>query len=56
MRVYGATEFINSAALRRGVGSIQEHLVAIMGRGLDLTFDGTGDVNVMRAALEASGA
>ncbi|KAF9509595.1 hypothetical protein BS47DRAFT_1301246, partial [Hydnum rufescens UP504] len=33
----GATEFINSAALRRGVGSVQEHLVAITGRGLDLT-------------------
>ncbi|KAF9509469.1 hypothetical protein BS47DRAFT_1377583 [Hydnum rufescens UP504] len=43
---FGATEFINSAAPPPGVGSIQEHLIAITDGGLDFTFDGTGNVSV----------
>lgn len=50
---FGATEFVNPAALPPGVGSIQEHLITLTDGGLDFTFDGTGNVNVMRAALEA---
>jgi S-(hydroxymethyl)glutathione dehydrogenase / alcohol dehydrogenase len=50
---FGATEFINPAALPPGVKNIQEHLIALTDGGLDFTFDATGNVNVMRAALEA---
>lgn len=48
---FGATEFINPTEL--GGKSIQEHLVEITDGGLDYTFDCTGNVGVMRAALEA---
>ncbi|KIJ70472.1 hypothetical protein HYDPIDRAFT_164499 [Hydnomerulius pinastri MD-312] len=48
----GATEFVNPAALPSGK-RIQDHLVEITDGGLDFTFDATGNVNVMRAALEA---
>ena len=47
---FGATEFINPTKLRRPV---QEELVAMTDGGLDYTFDCTGNVGVMRAALEA---
>lgn len=49
---FGATEFVNPAKLPEGK-KIQDHLVEITDGGLDYTFDGTGNVNVMRAALEA---
>jgi S-(hydroxymethyl)glutathione dehydrogenase/alcohol dehydrogenase len=49
---FGATEFVNPAALPEGT-RIQDHLVALTDGGLDYTFDATGNVNVMRAALEA---
>lgn len=48
---FGATEFINPTQL--GDKRIQDHLVAITDGGLDYTFDCTGNVQVMRAALEA---
>ena len=32
---------------------IQDHLIELTDGGLDYTFDATGNVNVMRAALEA---
>jgi len=47
----GATEFVNPKEL--GDKKIQEHLVAITDGGLDYTFDCTGNVMVMKAALEA---
>ncbi|KAH7916676.1 chaperonin 10-like protein [Hygrophoropsis aurantiaca] len=48
----GATEFVNPAQLPEGK-RIQDHLVEITDGGLDFTFDATGNVHVMRAALEA---
>ncbi|EJU06158.1 class III ADH enzyme [Dacryopinax primogenitus] len=50
---FGATEFVNPTDLPEGK-RIQDHLVEITDGGLDFTFDCTGNVNVMRAALEAS--
>ena len=48
----GATEFVNPSELSGGK-RIQDHLVEITDGGLDFTFDATGNVHVMRAALEA---
>jgi S-(hydroxymethyl)glutathione dehydrogenase/alcohol dehydrogenase len=47
---FGATEFVNPTKLGRPV---QDHLIEITDGGLDYTFDCTGNVGVMRAALEA---
>ena len=48
---FGATDFVNPTKL--GSKSIQEHLVEMTDGGCDYTFDCTGNVGVMRAALEA---
>ncbi|KAG0046195.1 S-(hydroxymethyl)glutathione dehydrogenase, partial [Linnemannia elongata] len=48
----GCTLFVNSKDLPAGK-TIQAHLVEITDGGLDYTFDCTGNVHVMRAALEA---
>ncbi|KAL8969699.1 MAG: hypothetical protein Q9183_001874 [Haloplaca sp. 2 TL-2023] len=48
---FGATDFINPTKL--GSKSIQETLVEMTDGGCDYTFDCTGNVGVMRAALEA---
>ena len=48
---FGATDFVNPSKL--GSQSIQEKLVEMTDGGCDYTFDCTGNVNVMRAALEA---
>lgn len=50
-RQFGATDFVNPTKL--GSKSIQEHLVEMTDGGCDYTFDCTGNVGVMRAALEA---
>jgi len=47
---FGATEFVNPTKLGKPV---QDYLVEITNGGLDYTFDCTGNVGVMRAALEA---
>lgn len=47
---FGATEFVNPTKLGKPV---QDYLVDITDGGLDYTFDCTGNVGVMRAALEA---
>ncbi|WVR09729.1 S-(hydroxymethyl)glutathione dehydrogenase [Kwoniella sp. DSM 27419] len=49
---FGATDFINPANLPEGK-SIVDHLVEETDGGLDFTFDATGNVKVMRSALEA---
>ncbi|KAF8803787.1 class III ADH enzyme [Phlegmacium glaucopus] len=49
---FGATEFINPSTLKDGQ-KIQDYLVNITDGGLDFTFDCTGNVHVMRSALEA---
>ncbi|KAG0032092.1 S-(hydroxymethyl)glutathione dehydrogenase [Podila clonocystis] len=48
----GCTLFVNSKQLPEGK-NIQQYLVEITDGGLDYTFDCTGNVHVMRAALEA---
>lgn len=48
----GATEFVNPTELPDGK-RIQDYLVEITDGGLDFTFDATGNVHVMRGALEA---
>jgi S-(hydroxymethyl)glutathione dehydrogenase/alcohol dehydrogenase len=49
---FGATDFVNPAQLPEGT-KIQDKLIEMTDGGLDYTFDCTGNVNVMRAALEA---
>ncbi|OCF32075.1 S-(hydroxymethyl)glutathione dehydrogenase [Kwoniella heveanensis BCC8398] len=49
---FGATDFINPADLPEGK-SIVDYLIEETDGGLDFTFDATGNVNVMRNALEA---
>ncbi|KAF9159693.1 formate dehydrogenase (NAD+) [Actinomortierella ambigua] len=51
-REMGCTDFVNSKALPEGK-TIQAYLVEKTDGGLDYTFDCTGNVHVMRAALEA---
>ncbi|KAF5369761.1 hypothetical protein D9758_001333 [Tetrapyrgos nigripes] len=48
----GAHEFVNPTQLPEGK-RIQDHLIEITDGGLDYTFDCTGNVHVMRSALEA---
>lgn len=50
-RKFGATDFVNPTKL--GDKSIQEKLIEMTDGGCDYTFDCTGNVGVMRAALEA---
>lgn len=47
---FGATDFVNPTKLNRPV---QEELVEMTDGGLEYTFDCTGNVGVMRSALEA---
>ncbi|CAK5262582.1 unnamed protein product [Mycena citricolor] len=49
---FGATDFVNPSELKEGV-KIQDHLIEMTDGGLDFTFDCTGNVHVMRSALEA---
>ncbi|TVY68845.1 S-(hydroxymethyl)glutathione dehydrogenase [Lachnellula suecica] len=48
---FGATDFVNPADLKNQ--TIQEKLIEMTDGGCDYTFDCTGNVGVMRAALEA---
>lgn len=49
-RLFGATDCVNPSEYNK---PIQEVLVELTGGGLDYTFECTGNVNVMRSALEA---
>ena len=49
-RKFGATDFVNPTRINK---PIQQHLIEMTDGGLDYTFDCTGNVHVMRAALEA---
>jgi len=49
---FGATDFVNPAKLSKGQ-SVQEKLIEMTDGGCDYTFDCTGNVHVMRSALEA---
>ena len=48
---FGMTHFVNPSKVE---GDLVEHLVELTGGGADYTFDATGNVGVMRTALEAS--
>ena len=48
-RRFGMTQFVNPKDVQ---GDLVAHLVALTGGGADYTFDCTGNVNVMRTALE----
>lgn len=50
-RDFGATDFVNPKKIE---GSIVDYLVKLTDGGLDFTFDCTGNVNVMRQALESA--
>ncbi|MFB9150313.1 S-(hydroxymethyl)glutathione dehydrogenase/class III alcohol dehydrogenase [Roseovarius ramblicola] len=50
-RHFGMTDFVNPKDVD---GDIVGHLVDLTGGGADYTFDATGNVNVMRTALEAA--
>jgi S-(hydroxymethyl)glutathione dehydrogenase/alcohol dehydrogenase len=49
-RRFGMTHFVNPKDIQ---GSLVAHLVELTGGGADYTFDATGNVQVMRDALEA---
>jgi S-(hydroxymethyl)glutathione dehydrogenase/alcohol dehydrogenase len=49
-RRFGMTHFVNPKAIK---GDLVAHLVELTGGGADYTFDCTGNVEVMRQALEA---
>ncbi|KAL1872413.1 formate dehydrogenase (NAD+) [Diaporthe australafricana] len=51
-RKFGATDFLNPSALPEGT-SVVDRLVELTDGGCDYTFDCTGNVGVMRTALEA---
>lgn len=51
-RKFGATHFINPTKVKNGK-TIQEELIELTDGGCDYTFDCTGNVGVMRAALES---
>ncbi len=48
---FGMTDFVNPDTVG---GDLVAHLVELTGGGADYTFDATGNVGVMRAALEAA--
>ena len=50
----GATDCINSKALPEGFSNIQSYIVSLTKWGVDYSFDATGNVQVMRAALECA--
>lgn len=49
---FGATDFVNPTKLKEGE-TIQQRLIEMTDGGCDYTFDCTGNVHVMRSALEA---
>lgn len=48
---FGMTDFVNPSKVK---GDLVAHLVELTGGGGDYTFDATGNVGVMRAALESA--
>lgn len=50
-RRFGMTDFVNPSEVD---GDLVGHLVELTGGGADYTFDATGNVSVMRTALEAA--
>jgi S-(hydroxymethyl)glutathione dehydrogenase/alcohol dehydrogenase len=50
-KAFGMTDFVNPSKVK---GDIVGHLVELTGGGADYSFDATGNVDVMRAALECA--
>ena len=50
-RHFGMTDFVNPEKIE---GDLVAHLVELTGGGADYTFDATGNVKVMRTALESA--
>lgn len=50
---FGATDFVNPSKDLKEDETIQQRLVDMTDGGCDYTFDCTGNVKVMRSALEA---
>ncbi|KAJ57005.1 alcohol dehydrogenase [Actibacterium mucosum KCTC 23349] len=50
-RYFGMTDYVNPEDVK---GDMVAHLVELTGGGADYTFDATGNVDVMRTALEAA--
>lgn len=50
----GATDCINSNQLPEGFVNVQNYIVSLTKWGVDYTFDATGNVQVMRSALECA--
>ena len=50
-RKFGVTDFVNPEEVK---GDLVAHLVELTGGGADYSFDATGNVRVMRAALECA--
>jgi len=50
----GATDCINSKELPEGFSNVQSYIVSLTKWGVDYTFDATGNVQVMRSALECA--
>ena len=50
----GATDCVNSRELPAGFSTVQSYLVSLTQWGVDYTFDATGNVQVMRSALECA--
>ncbi len=50
-RHFGMTDFVNPLEVK---GDLVQHLVELTGGGADYTFDATGNVEVMRTALECA--
>ena len=48
---FGMTDFVNPSEV---TGDLVDHLVELTGGGADYTFDATGNVDVMRTALESA--
>lgn len=53
-RQLGATDCINSLELPEGFTNVQSYIVNLTKWGVDYSFDATGNVNVMRSALECA--
>ena len=53
-RSLGATDCINPMELPEGFSDVQSYIVHLTKWGVDYSFDATGNVKVMRSALECS--
>ena len=53
-RAFGCTDCVDPTALPDGTASVQAHIVSMTKWGVDYSYDCTGNVDVMRSALECA--